>query len=112
MPRFPTRARFLSLLFALSGAVLAGCSPAEGAENAPAVGAEAKDFELIALGGETVKLSKQTDAGPVVLVVLRGYPGYHAHSAPVKLASSSARRTRSKRPARRCCSSTPARPTN
>jgi thioredoxin-dependent peroxiredoxin len=46
------------------------------AEKPPAVGDEARDFELSALGGDKVKLSKLTDAGPVVLVVLRGYPGY------------------------------------
>jgi peroxiredoxin len=45
-------------------------------ERGPKVGGEAKDFELTAIGGEKVKLSKLTDAGPVVLVVLRGYPGY------------------------------------
>lgn len=37
------------------------------------VGSEAPDFELAALGGEKVKLSKLTESGPVVL---RGYPGY------------------------------------
>lgn len=45
----------------------------------PKVGDEAKDFDLPALGGEkgdTVKLSGLTAKGPVVLVVLRGYPGY------------------------------------
>jgi peroxiredoxin len=42
----------------------------------PAVGQEAKDFELAALAGDKVKLSKLTETGPVVLVVLRGYPGY------------------------------------
>lgn len=42
----------------------------------PKVGDKAKDFELAALGGGAVKLSGLTDAGPVVLVVLRGYPGY------------------------------------
>jgi peroxiredoxin len=46
------------------------------ADTPPAVGAEAKDFELPALGGGTVRLSKLTADGPVVLVVLRGYPGY------------------------------------
>ena len=44
--------------------------------NAPKVGDEAKDFELTAIGGEKVKLSKLAEKGPVVLVVLRGYPGY------------------------------------
>lgn len=56
-----------------------GCSsaqPPKAADPGPKVGDEAKDFELTAVGGETVKLSKLTDAGPVVLVLLRGYPGY------------------------------------
>jgi peroxiredoxin len=48
----------------------------QAADKPPAVGEVAKDFELSALGGDAVKLSKLTDAGPVVLVVLRGYPGY------------------------------------
>lgn len=49
-----------------------------GAEPArpPAVGEEAPDFELATLDEKPVKLSKLTQAGPVVLVVLRGYPGY------------------------------------
>ena len=34
------------------------------------------EFELSALDGKPVKLSKLTEIGPVVLVVLRGYPGY------------------------------------
>jgi peroxiredoxin Q/BCP len=42
----------------------------------PKVGDEAKDFELSAIGGEKAKLSKLTESGPIVLVVLRGYPGY------------------------------------
>lgn len=56
-----------------------GCSFAQSpkaADLGPKVGDEAKDFELTAVGGETVKLTKLTDAGPVVLVLLRGYPGY------------------------------------
>ena len=62
---------FPALALAAS-AMLAGCALA--AE--PKVGDEAKDFELVSLGGEKVKLSKLAEAGPVVLVVLRGYPGY------------------------------------
>lgn len=42
----------------------------------PAVGDEAKDFELKAVDGETVRLSKLVVDGPVVLIVLRGFPGY------------------------------------
>ena len=69
----------------LAAALAAGCAsavPSAGqpapkvAESGPKVGDEAKDFELAALGGEEVKLSKVTGGGPVVLVVLRGYPGY------------------------------------
>ncbi|MBX9579051.1 MAG: peroxiredoxin family protein [Gemmataceae bacterium] len=62
------------LLAAVFATVAVGASAA--AEKPPAVGDQAKDFELTALGGDAVKLSKLTEAGPVVLVVLRGYPGY------------------------------------
>lgn len=46
------------------------------AEKAPVVGEKAPNFELKSLGGEPVKLSTELEKGPVVLVVLRGYPGY------------------------------------
>lgn len=42
----------------------------------PAVGDEAADFELKTPDNEKVQLSKLVTEGPVVLVVLRGYPGY------------------------------------
>lgn len=42
----------------------------------PAVGDKARDFELKGLDGKAVKLSAFTKKGPVVLMVLRGYPGY------------------------------------
>ena len=67
----------------LAAAIAAACAavglagqPVKGAAPGPKVGAEAKDFELPALGGGKVKLSSVAKAGPVVLVVLRGYPGY------------------------------------
>jgi peroxiredoxin len=63
-----------AIAVALFAAVAFGTAGA--AEKPPAIGAEAKDFELTALGGAKVKLSKLTESGPVVLVVLRGYPGY------------------------------------
>jgi thioredoxin-dependent peroxiredoxin len=50
--------------------------PSKTGEPGPKVGAEAKDFELSTIGGEKAKLSKLVESGPVVLVVLRGYPGY------------------------------------
>jgi peroxiredoxin len=46
------------------------------AAKPPEVGAEAKDFELPGLDGEPVKLSELAKQGPVVVVVLRGWPGY------------------------------------
>lgn len=81
---FPNFAYRVSAVVVLA-AVVAGCAYAIpsgdppspwSAEVGPKVGEEAKDFELTALGGENVKLSKLTEGGPVVLVVLRGYPGY------------------------------------
>lgn len=49
---------------------------AEDKSERPRVGDVAADFELKSLQGETVKLSKLTTDGPVVLIVLRGFPGY------------------------------------
>ena len=51
-------------------------STAAGGSAPPTVGTEAQDFELDSLAGKTVKLSELTKDGPVVLVVLRGFPGY------------------------------------
>ncbi len=42
----------------------------------PAVGDQAPAFKLSSLGGETVELAALSQRGPVVLVVLRGFPGY------------------------------------
>jgi peroxiredoxin len=42
----------------------------------PGVGDKAPDFALQSLRGETVRLSQVTARGPVVLIVLRGFPGY------------------------------------
>lgn len=42
----------------------------------PDVGDEAPDFALKNLDGKEVRLSELRKAGPVVLVVLRGFPGY------------------------------------
>jgi len=49
---------------------------ATAADATPAVGETAKDFSLIAVDGEKVELSRLTKEGPVVLIVLRGFPGY------------------------------------
>jgi thioredoxin-dependent peroxiredoxin len=47
-----------------------------GAEPWPKVGDTPEDFELPTFQGDTVKLSTLSAKGPVVLVVLRGHPGY------------------------------------
>ncbi|QDT91137.1 peroxiredoxin family protein [Gimesia algae] len=49
---------------------------AEKDSTRPAVGDTAKDFELATPAGKQVKLSDQLKKGPVVLLVLRGYPEY------------------------------------
>lgn len=42
----------------------------------PAVGTHAPDFTLKNLKGAAVRLADETGKGPVVLVMLRGFPGY------------------------------------
>jgi peroxiredoxin len=42
----------------------------------PRVGKKARDFTLKTLDGKPVQLSKLTAHGPVVILVLRGWPGY------------------------------------
>ena len=42
----------------------------------PQVGDVAADFELSSVEGEAVSLRNLRSSGPVVLVILRGYPGY------------------------------------
>lgn len=46
------------------------------ADRPPAVGEAAADFSLQGLDDQTVSLKDANAAGPVVLVVLRGFPGY------------------------------------
>jgi peroxiredoxin len=71
IPMFrPFRITAVGLLAAL------GVSAVSAADPGPKVGDEAKDFELAVLGGKTAKLSDLAKGGPVVLVVLRGNPGY------------------------------------
>lgn len=56
------------------GLILGGLSLVMAA--APKLGDKAADFELKTLDGASVQLSRLTVDGPVVVVVLRGYPGY------------------------------------
>lgn len=48
----------------------------EKAAKTPSVGDTAPDFELSELKGAKIKLSTLAEKSPVVLVMLRGYPGY------------------------------------
>jgi peroxiredoxin len=78
--RFPFLPSRITTAIAMT-ALIVGCASGQqpsqkAAEIGPKVGDEAKDFELAAIGGEKVKLSKLAEGGPVVLVVLRGNPGY------------------------------------
>ncbi|MBL8848117.1 MAG: AhpC/TSA family protein [Planctomycetaceae bacterium] len=52
------------------------CAAADDDLPGPAVGDVAPDFSLKLLGGEAINLSDLTKESPVVLLVLRGYPGY------------------------------------
>lgn len=49
---------------------------ADDASKPPAVGDPAPGFELKSLAGDAIKLEALTKDSPVVLIVLRGYPGY------------------------------------
>lgn len=67
--------RFRNLLrvfVALSAALFGTALFAE----TPAVGAKAADFTLLTPTGETVQMSKELHGHNLVLVVLRGFPGY------------------------------------
>ena len=46
------------------------------APSVPKIGDKAPDFILEGLDGQSVRLSDVTGKGPVVLIVLRGWPGY------------------------------------
>lgn len=67
---------WMAALLVSTGAVRPNGVGAAEKDGLPAVGDEAPDFELKSLEGKTAKLSDALKDGPVVLVVLRGYPGY------------------------------------
>jgi peroxiredoxin len=70
------RGRYL-LAPALALALSASPATARAADQTPGVGAKAAEFALSALDGSSVSLFEELRSGPVVLVVLRGWPGYH-----------------------------------
>ncbi len=51
----------------------------------PQVGKTAPDFQLKSISGEAVRLSKVAEQGPVVLVMLRSYPGYQCPFCTVQV---------------------------
>jgi peroxiredoxin len=53
----------------------------------PKVGEEAKNFKLLGLDEKPVELVKLAEEGPVVVVVLRGYPGYQCPICTKQVAS-------------------------
>lgn len=63
-----TRFRFFPAIFLVGTSFAAGTTPF--------VGNKAADFSLTSTRGTTVRLSELTAQGPVIVVVLRGYPGY------------------------------------
>lgn len=62
------------LLLVAAGAV--GTLPAAEPPHAPPVGGKAPNFALPTVGGQRVELTQLVKKGRVVLVVLRGFPGY------------------------------------
>ncbi|MCA9006683.1 MAG: peroxiredoxin family protein [Planctomycetaceae bacterium] len=71
----PMTVTMLALLLIHGGKPVAA-DTANKEATGPAVGETAKDFQLATPGGKKVSLSEQLKKGPVVLLVLRGYPGY------------------------------------
>jgi thioredoxin-dependent peroxiredoxin len=53
----------------------------------PVVGDRAPDFTLKSIDDASVELSQMLDEGPVVVVVLRGYPGYQCPLCTRQVAS-------------------------
>lgn len=72
------RIGWIASLVAAAAVVWTISRPAYAADGIEAlkVGDTAEDYEWVSLGGDKVQLSELTSDGPVVLVVLRGFPGY------------------------------------
>ena len=66
-------------------AALAAVSPilaASGPGKAPKLGEKAPPFSLLDLDGQRITLDGELTHGPVVLVLLRGWPGYQCPCCP------------------------------
>ena len=68
--------RHLLLSLLLPFIMAATAAPQHTTSTPPSVGDKAPDFTLSTLQGKHVRLSEVTATVPVVLVALRGYPGY------------------------------------
>ena len=66
----------LFLAAACGLAAIAHTQQKQGSAPTPGMGGNAPDFSLMSLDGKPVRLSDELRGGPVVLVVLRGWPGY------------------------------------
>jgi thioredoxin-dependent peroxiredoxin len=78
-----TRSSFVRNFVAAAALVLGGVASlaaqtgtAPSGSATPKVGDTAADFTLTGLDGKTVRLSEETTRGPVVLLMMRGWPGY------------------------------------
>ncbi len=60
----------------LSPLILLALAARAKSDGPPAIGTKAPAFHLNAIDGKECSLAEATAEGPVVLVVLRGYPGY------------------------------------
>ncbi|MEO0474986.1 MAG: peroxiredoxin family protein [Planctomycetota bacterium] len=74
--RFLLAVSALSVFTMLTGACTAQAPPDDVLDQRPKVGETAPDFKLTSLDDKQHQLSKITKDNPVVLLVLRGYPGY------------------------------------
>lgn len=63
----------------------ASSADAQAPAPSPKVGETAPDFELKDLKGENIKLSVLAEQGPVILVMLRGFPGYQCPVCTVQV---------------------------
>src|SRR5262245_43074853 len=76
MSRIDSRGLSRGIIRAVLGCLVAAAPATLAGAATPRVGETAADFEREALDGAKVRLSEVARKGPVVLVVLRGFPGY------------------------------------
>jgi peroxiredoxin len=65
----------MKIIFTITLALISIIAFSQGNENTN-VGSKVQDFELKKLDGSKIQLSKLNEQNPVVLIVIRGWPGY------------------------------------